>query len=50
MAVKGIGEVLAEKIIKGRPYGSESAVLEDRNLPPSLLELVKAHVPERKAG
>lgn len=50
MAVKGIGEVLAEKIIKGRPYRSESAVLEDHNLPPSILDLVKDDISERKAG
>src|SRR5690348_7845018 len=30
MAVNGIGEVLADKIMKGRPYESESAVLEDK--------------------
>ena len=34
MAVKGIGEVLADRIIKNRPYGNEQAVLENQDLPP----------------
>jgi DNA uptake protein ComE-like DNA-binding protein len=50
MAVKGIGEVLADRIIKNRPYGNEQAVLENKDLPPSILELVKANRSARKAG
>ena len=50
MAVNGIGEVLAAKIMKGRPYESESAVLEDKDLPPSVLDLIKTDISERKVS
>lgn len=50
MAVNGIGEVLADKIMKGRPYESESAVLEDKDLPPSVLDLIKSDISERKVS
>jgi hypothetical protein len=41
--------VLADRIIKGRPYENETAVLEDKDLPPSVLELVRAEASSRKA-
>jgi hypothetical protein len=48
--VKGIGEVLADKVIDGRPCESEADVLENKNLPPSVVQLVKAHRRARKAS
>jgi hypothetical protein len=50
MAVKGIGEVLAAKIMKGRPYESESDVLANKDLPPSVLELISAGLTKAKAS
>ena len=50
MAVPGIGEVLADKIMRGRPYKSESAVRQDQNLPSSILDLVKADFSKQRAS
>ena len=50
MAVAGIGEVLADNIMRGRPYKSESAVRQDQNLPSSVLDLVKADFSKQRAS
>jgi hypothetical protein len=50
MAIEGIGPVAAADMIKGRPYASIEAVLQDRNLPPSIVELVQAECLRRKAA
>ncbi len=50
MAIKGIGPVLATRIIEGRPYESEDQVLENKELPPSVFELAKAEWSRRRAG
>lgn len=50
IAIEGIGPVAAADIVKGRPYASIEAVLQDRNLPPSIVELVQAECLRRKAA
>jgi len=50
MNIKGIGPVLATRIMEGRPYESEDQVLENKDLPPSVFELAKAEWSRRKAG
>ncbi len=39
--IHGIGPVLAEKIIKNRPYKEESDLIESKILPPSAIEALR---------
>jgi DNA uptake protein ComE-like DNA-binding protein len=48
--VDGIGPVVAAAILKGRPYQSIEAVLLDKELPPSTVELVQAECLRRKTA
>jgi gas vesicle protein len=41
IAIDGIGPVLATKIIQGRPYKSEDALIEAKTLPPSAIESLR---------
>ncbi len=48
--VEGIGPVVASAILKGRPYASLEAVLQDKNLPPSTVEKVQAECDRRRTA
>jgi competence protein ComEA len=48
--VDGIGPAIAAAILKGRPYASIEAVLLDKELPPSTVELVQAECLRRKSA
>ena len=41
IAIRGIGPVLASKIIKNRPYEQEEDLVESKELPPSAIEALR---------
>lgn len=50
MALPGVTEELATRILKGRPYTSKANLVTHKILPPPVYEAVKKHIKARQPG